>query len=196
MVYFIRIGGKTQDPFDAATLKQLAADGKLDRNAEVSRDRQNWSLARDVSGLVFPDEELAKPPSGDEFDEFMDDVLADLPDADVFATPDIAPGTSVSSPAPPPPSQPPNPSSPPGPPPTSNPTPSTSRLSVRPCRDCTKLISTRGESLSPLWRSVARRTGPVYPAGYWSVRNCGDGIWNARNAILRVRLRYGTPGDS
>jgi rRNA maturation protein Nop10 len=50
---FVRIAGDVQGPYDAAKVKQLAVAGRLRRDDELSQDRQKWTQARNVKGLVF-----------------------------------------------------------------------------------------------------------------------------------------------
>lgn len=51
--FFVRISGDIQGPFDAAKVRQLAVAGRLGGDDELSRDRQQWTRARNVKGLVF-----------------------------------------------------------------------------------------------------------------------------------------------
>lgn len=51
--FFVRIAGDVHGPFDAAKVKQLAVAGRICRDDELSRDRNKWTHARNVKGLVF-----------------------------------------------------------------------------------------------------------------------------------------------
>ena len=133
--FFVRIAGNVQGPFDAAKLKQLAVAGRISRDDEVSRDRQNWIPAREVKGLVFAAaadsatgitdhaEKGAQPPS-----PAFDDVISDL---GLTAPPGSAPPRVN----PPPPVT--------AGPSLTPPSPTQSSLNLEACPDCRELVSMR-----------------------------------------------------
>jgi hypothetical protein len=51
--YHVRISGSTYGPFTPEQLQQLAASGRINGQAEVSRDRQTWAPAATVLGAAL-----------------------------------------------------------------------------------------------------------------------------------------------
>jgi hypothetical protein len=50
--YHVRIAGNTYGPFTSEQLQQLAASGKINGQAEVSKDRQTWAPVATVIGTA------------------------------------------------------------------------------------------------------------------------------------------------
>jgi hypothetical protein len=87
--FWIRSNGRDQGPFSSAQLKQLAAQGQLRAEHEVSADRLRWTSASTIKGLSLPADDLFPPDA-----EFYP------PEEGAFGPPGGMPSETWDSPAP------------------------------------------------------------------------------------------------
>lgn len=78
-MYHVRISGNTYGPFTSEQIQQLAASGKINSQAEVSKDRQTWAPVASVLGVS-----LARPAPAATPTPAPAEVLAPNQDAKLY----------------------------------------------------------------------------------------------------------------